>query len=180
MKESILFVLNGEPVEVIAAPETALADLLRDSFYLTGTKTGCRSGDCGACTVIVNGLAVNSCLIPVGKIQGANILTIEGLNRIDRPSDAGHTHSSSVASGSDCLHPIQQAFIDQGAVQCGLCIPGMIMSAKALLDQNPRPDEADIRKGMSGNLCRCTGYVKIEKAVRQAARVLREQMGERL
>lgn len=154
MAKNISFLLNGETVEVHAEPGELLVDVLRDRLHLTGTKIGCKAGDCGACTVLMNGQAVNSCLIPVGKVQGAAITTVEGV------------------AGKEGLHPIQQAFIDHGAIQCGLCTPGMIMSAKALLDQNHQPDKGDIREAMSGNICRCTGYVKIEKAVEEAARAL--------
>lgn len=157
MTKNISFVLNHELVEVQIDPGALLANVLRDHFHLTGTKIGCQAGDCGACTVIMNGRAVNSCLIPVGKAQEAEILTIEGLGQPDN------------------LHPLQQAFIDCGAVQCGMCIPGMIMAGKALLDENPDPGQDEIREGMSGNICRCTGYVKIEKAVQQAAAVLRRE-----
>jgi carbon-monoxide dehydrogenase small subunit len=156
MNRQISFTLNGETVAVTADPMRVLADVLREDFQLTGTKTACRTGDCGACTVLMNGQAVNSCLIPIGMVEGSAIMTIEGLG------------------GPECPHPVQTAFIDQGAVQCGYCLPGMILAAKALLDENPNPASADIREGMAGNLCRCTGYVKIEKAVLQAAESLRQ------
>ncbi len=156
MAKNISFLLNGETVEVYAEPGELLVDVLRDKLRLTGTKIGCKAGDCGACTVIMNGKAVNSCLIPVGKVQGASIATIEGV------------------ACKDGLHPLQQAFIDHGAIQCGLCTPGMIMSAKALLDKNCTPAKEEIREAMSGNICRCTGYVKIEKAVEEAAKTLRD------
>lgn len=156
----IRFTLNGEAVEVGVDPGAALLDVLRDHFHLTGVKCGCRSGDCGACTVIVNGHTVNSCLVPMGKVEGAEVLTVEGLSKNGQPD------------------VIQQAFMDQGSVQCGYCIPGMVLSAKALLDANPDPDKDDIRAAIAGNICRCTGYVKIEAAIEQAARELRQQ-GER-
>ncbi len=152
--QTIRFTLNGEAVEVTTDPGTLLLDVLRDHFQLTGVKAGCRSGDCGACTVIFNGKTADSCLVPMGKVEGANILTVEGLSKDGRPDI------------------IQQAFMDQGSVQCGYCIPGMVLSAKALLDANPSPDKADIRSAISGNICRCTGYVKIEAAIEQAARDL--------
>ena len=139
------FTLNGEPVQVKVAPADMLLDVLRDKLALTGTKKGCGRGECGACTVILNGQAVDSCLIPAVKAQGAVVETIEGL-----------------AKGNQ-LHPLQEAFADLGAVQCGYCTPGMIMSAKALLDKNPHPDSNAIREGISGNICRCTGYVKIRR-----------------
>lgn len=156
MAKVISFLLNGETVEVYADPGEMLVDVLRDKLHLTGTKVGCKAGDCGACTIIMDGQAVNSCMVPLGKAQGANILTIEG-----------------VAAKDDALHPVQQAFIDEGAVQCGYCIPGMVMSAKALLDQNNDPTHDEIREAMSGNICRCTGYVKIEAAIKSAAKVMK-------
>ena len=156
MAKNISFLLNGEQVEVYTDPGELLVDVLREKLQLTGTKIGCKAGDCGACTVLLNGTAVNSCLIPVGKVQGASVVTIEGL-----------------ADGEQ-LHPVQQAFIDHGAVQCGMCTPGMILSAKALLDNNPSPTQEEIREGLSGNICRCTGYVKIEEAVAGAADTMRQ------
>lgn len=157
MAKLISFLLNGETTEVYAEPGEMLVDVLRDKLQLTGTKVGCKSGDCGACTVIMDGKAVNSCMIPVGKAQGATITTIEG-----------------VAAPDGTLHPLQQAFIDQGAIQCGMCTPGMVMAAKALLDKKTDPNKEEIREAMSGNICRCTGYVKIEAAVESAAKQLRE------
>lgn len=148
----ISFTLNGERVTVYAKPGELLVDVLRDKLELTGTKVGCRAGDCGACTVILDGCAVNSCLIPVGKVEGAEVQTVEG-----------------VADGGE-LHPVQQAMVDNGAVQCGFCFPGMVMSAKALLDNDPNPDREGIRTALAGNICRCTGYAKIEEAVANAAR----------
>lgn len=162
MLKTITFLLNGETVEVYANPGEMLVDVLRDKLHLTGTKVGCKAGDCGACTVIMDGRAVNSCMIPVGKAQGANIVTIEG-----------------VAAKDGSLHPVQQAFIDEGAVQCGYCIPGMVMSAKALLDENQDPSREEIQEAMSGNICRCTGYVKIEAAIKSAAGRLRENPAAR-
>jgi carbon-monoxide dehydrogenase small subunit len=147
----ISFIVNGEPVSVLTPPDTPLVDILREKLGLTGTKIGCRQGDCGACTVIMNGKAVNSCLIPAGKAEGSEIMTIEGLE------------------GPDKLHPIQQALIDNGAVQCGFCFPGMVLSAKALLDENPEPSRSEIRQAMAGNICRCTGYTKIEDGIADAA-----------
>jgi aerobic-type carbon monoxide dehydrogenase small subunit (CoxS/CutS family) len=146
------FKLNGKTVEVAVEPGTLLVDLLREDFGLTGTKVGCREGECGACTVLVDGEAYNSCLMPVLKVQGREVTTIEGLQKAD---------------GS--LDPIQEAFMDAGAAQCGFCTPGMIMSAKALLDSNPNPEEKEIRKALSGVLCRCTGYRKIVQAVKSVA-----------
>ena len=146
------FTLNGKRVEVAAAPGTLLVDLLRDNFNLTGTKVGCREGECGACTVLVDGEAYNSCLMPAHKVQGREVTTIEGLQQAD---------------GS--LDPIQEAFMEAGAAQCGFCTPGMIMNAKALLSKNPNPDEEEIRMALSGVLCRCTGYRKIVEAVKNVA-----------
>jgi len=150
---TISFTLNGEVTEVIAEPGEMLLDVLRDKLGLTGTKEGCGTGGCGACTVILDGLTVNACLTPMGKVVGSKLVTIEGVA----------THD---------LHPVQQALIDTGAVQCGYCIPGIVMSSKALLDRRPNPTLNEIRKALDGNLCRCTGYVKIEEAVQRAAAVL--------
>lgn len=150
-KKLITFTLNGEETEVFVEPDRALVDVIRDDLRLKGTKIGCRAGDCGACTVIMNGLAVNSCLIPVAKASGCDIQTVEG-----------------VADGAK-LHPVQQAMVDNGAVQCGFCFSGMVMSAKALLDANPNPTREEIRTAISGNLCRCTGYKKIQDAIEDAA-----------
>ena len=144
--------INGKVYETEADPCMRLVDLLRDVFALTGTKEGCGEGECGACTVIVNGNAVNSCLILAGQVQDADIVTIEGLT----------------VEGE--MHRLQKAFVDAGAVQCGFCTPGMILSAKALLDNNPSPSDEDIKVAISGNLCRCTGYTKIVDAVRMACR----------
>lgn len=151
---TIKFTLNGEPVEVIVAPSDMLADILREKLHLTGTKKGCGKGECGACTVIMNGEAVNSCMIPALKALDAVIETIEGIGSTDR------------------FHPLQESFMDEGAIQCGFCTPGMIMSAKALLDKKLCPTREEIKEAIAGNICRCTGYVKIEKAVRAAAQKL--------
>jgi carbon-monoxide dehydrogenase small subunit len=134
-----------------------LLQLLRDNFHLTGAKLGCDVGDCGACTVIVDGQAVNSCLMLAGQADGREVLTIEGLASKDR------------------LHPIQKFFEDAGALQCGFCGPGVLMSAKALLDENLNPSTQEVRDALSGNLCRCTGYTKMIEAVQEAARLLREE-----
>ena len=142
--------LNGEPVTVEVEPFEILVDVLRDTLGLTGAKVGCNEGECGACTVIMDGQAVLSCLLPALKAHGREVVTIEGLSRDDE------------------LHPLQQAFIVQGAVQCGYCTPGMIMSAKALLDENPQPSPEEIEVAMAGNLCRCTGYFQIVEAVEAA------------
>lgn len=147
------FTCNGKKVRVEAAPDMRALDLIRDVLGLTGTKEGCGRGECGACTILVDGRAVNSCLMYASKLNGRDVITIEGLS-----GDNGK------------LHPIQEAFLEEGAVQCGFCTPGMIMSARGLLDQNPEPDEEEIEEAISGNICRCTGYAKIIKAVERAAR----------
>ncbi len=152
---SITFTLNDETVSVAIDAKELLIDTLRETFGLTGTKKACGTGDCGACTVIINGKAVRSCILLTATVAGKKVLTIEGLG------DEEH------------LHPIQQAFIEAGAIQCGYCTPGMVLSAKALLDKNPKPTEDDIKDAISGNLCRCTGYTKILKAIETAARTMR-------
>ncbi len=146
MKQVLRLRVNGEDLEVYGEPSKTLLQVLRDDLQLTGTKEGCSSGRCGNCTVLIDGKAVKSCLILAPLAQGREILTIEGL-------------------GKDGLHPLQQAFIDYFAVQCGYCTPGMILSAKALLDENPNATYEEIREGLLGNLCRCTGYVKVMEAV---------------
>lgn len=153
-KLKIAFILNGKKVEAEITPELMLVDLLRDTFGLTGTKIGCGHGDCGACTIIMDAKSVASCIVLAAKADGTDILTIEGL-----------------ASG-DTLHPLQEAFVNAGAVQCGYCIPGMVLSSKVLLDENPAPSREDIKEALSGNLCRCTGYKKIFEAVEMAAKKL--------
>jgi len=157
MKKKIQITLNGKKTDLEVPSHRLLLDLLRDEIGLTGTKEGCGTGDCGACTVLLNGKAVNSCLIFSGELDGADIVTIEGLK-----------------IGPE-LHPVQRAFVQDGGVQCGYCTSGMLMMSKALLDENPDPSEEDIRFAISGNLCRCTGYAKIVKAVQDAARELRER-----
>jgi aerobic carbon-monoxide dehydrogenase small subunit len=152
-KIKIVFQLNGKKTEAKVLPETLLVDLLRDGLGLKGTKVGCREGECGCCTVLLEGNPINSCLLPALKVAGRSVTTIEGLTAKD---------------GS--LHPLQKAFVEEGAVQCGFCTPGMIMNAKALLDQNPHPTEAEIKESLSGVLCRCTGYQKIVRAVQATAR----------
>lgn len=152
MNTEIRFELNGIEVALSLEGHERLIDILRENLGLTGTKEACGKGECGACTVIVDGKAVNSCLFPALEIEGKSVITIEGLH--------GPEHRLSV---------LQQAFVDCGAIQCGFCTPGMILSAKALLDSNPNPSEEDIREALSGNLCRCTGYVQILEAVKLAA-----------
>ncbi len=148
---NVTMTVNGVLRSAAVPPETTLLRLLRDEFQLTGAKLGCDVGDCGACTVIVDGKSVNSCLMLAGQANGREILTIEGLATVDR------------------LHPIQKVFEDLGALQCGFCGPGVIMSAKALLDENPKPTVQEIRDGLAGNLCRCTGYTKMIEAIQLAA-----------
>ena len=150
-KIGIALEINGERHEVLVEPERTLLDVLRTDLGLTGTKTNCLDAECGVCTVLVDGIAVNSCLYLAVAAQGRAVTTIEGL----APGGA--------------LHPLQEAFIEHGAVQCGYCIPGMILTAKAYLDEHPRPGEAEIREALAGNLCRCTGYQKIVDAVMAAA-----------
>jgi carbon-monoxide dehydrogenase small subunit len=150
-KRLIKFVLNGKPVELEVEPELLFVDLLRERLGLTGTKIGCGEGDCGACTVLVDGKNMNSCLMLAVKADGHDIVTVEGLGDYDK------------------LHPLQEAFIAEGAVQCGFCTPGMLLSAKSLLDVNPHPKREEIAKHISGNLCRCTGYTKIVNAIEKVA-----------
>jgi carbon-monoxide dehydrogenase small subunit len=153
--------VNGEWRTASVPPETTLLTLLRERFNLTGAKLGCDVGDCGACTVIVDGKAVNACLMLAGQADGREVLTIEGL------------------ATRDALHPLQRAFEDHAALQCGFCGPGVILAAKALLDENPDPTRQEIRDAISGNLCRCTGYTKMIFAIQEAARELRSETGER-
>ncbi len=148
-------IVNGDHyvLEHVSVNRTLLR-VLRDDLGLTGTKEGCSEGDCGACTVLVDGQPVNSCLVLAAEVDGKQLLTVEGLAK------------------EGVLHPLQRAFIAAGAVQCGFCTPGMLLSAKALLDRNPKPSEGEIREALAGNLCRCTGYVRIINAVRQAAEAI--------
>ena len=151
-KTEIRCTVNEEERTLHAYPMERLLDVLREQLQLTGTKEGCGEGECGACSVMLNGQIVNSCLVPVAQAAGAEIKTIEG-----------------VASG-DQLHAVQQAFIECGGAQCGICTPGMVLAAVDLLSRNPNPDEAEIRTGLAGNLCRCTGYMKIFESVVRACR----------
>jgi carbon-monoxide dehydrogenase small subunit len=149
MKQTIRFILNGESMEVEIEPHLTLIQLLREKLELIGTKEGCGMGECGACTVLLNGKTVNSCIFPAIEVDGKAVTTIEGL-----------------ADAQGNLHPIQKAFIEYGAIQCGFCTPGMVLSAKALLDENQKPTEEEIRNGIAGNLCRCTGYIQIVQAIK--------------
>ncbi len=151
----VTITVNGSVRSASVAPETTLLKLLRENFQLTGTKLGCDVGDCGACTVIVDGMAVNACLMLAAQADGREVLTIEGL------------------ASTDKLHPLQKVFEDLGSLQCGFCGPGMLLSAKALLDDNPNPTVHEIRDALAGNLCRCTGYSKIIEGVQDAARMMR-------
>lgn len=150
------FELNRRPVEVEIEPRETLAEVLRDRLNLTGTKISCEVQVCGACTVLVDGLPVSACTYLAYEARNRSVLTIEGM-----------------AAADGTLHPIQQAFIDEFAFQCGFCTPGMILATKALLDENPAPTEEEIKHYMDGNICRCTGYVPIVKAIQRAARILR-------
>jgi carbon-monoxide dehydrogenase small subunit len=161
MKQVIELSINGINYDVIVSAEDLLIDVLREKVGLTGTKKGCGQGDCGTCTVIIDGRRTLACLTLAIACQGKSILTIEGVEQ----------------NGE--LHPIQKAFIEKGAIQCGYCTPGMVLSAKALLDENPNPTKEEIQRGISGNLCRCTGYEKIVEAVQEAAETLKAGKGGR-
>lgn len=149
-KSEIALKVNGQSHRLEVFPMARLLDVLREELLLTGTKEGCGEGECGACTVIVDGRIVNSCLVPVVQVNGSEITTIEGV------------------AGEDDLHAVQHAFIEHGGAQCGICTPGMVLAAVDLLERNPQPTEADIRIALAGNLCRCTGYMKIFESVLQA------------
>ena len=151
MKQILRFTVNEEPREIAVEPWWTLLDVLRDQLELTGAKKGCDRGDCGACTVLLDGKPIVSCTTLAVQANGRRVTTIEGL------MSEGHPH------------PLQQAFVDHGAVQCGFCTPGMVLAAKALLDENPSPTEDDVREAIAGNLCRCTGYAKIVEAVLSVA-----------
>ena len=151
MKETVNFIVNGQKVRLILEGSETLLECLRDQVGLTGTKKGCDQGDCGACTVLIDGRPVNSCLVLAAEVVGREITTIEGLAQGDK------------------LHPLQQAFIEHNAIQCGFCTPGMILTSLALLNEIPNPSEEEIRRYLQGNLCRCTGYSKIVEAIQAAA-----------
>jgi len=157
MKRMATFLVNEKHYELAIEPHMLLIEVLRDKLGLTGTKQGCEIGNCGACTVLIDGKPVLSCLTLALTVEGRHITTIEGLSQ------------------GTSLHPIQKAFIDHGAIQCGFCTPGMILSAKALLDKNPNPNEKEVKQALSGNLCRCTGYVKIIEAVLAAPEVISKE-----
>jgi len=152
-KQLITLTINGERAEVAVEPRWTLLEMVREALRFTGAKEGCGTGDCGACSMIVDGRLVTSCLMLAAQADGRNVVSIEGL------------------ATNGTLHPVQQAFIDTGGVQCGFCTPGMIMAAKSLLDHNSSPSLEDVREGLAGNLCRCTGYAKIYEAVMRAAQV---------
>jgi carbon-monoxide dehydrogenase small subunit len=154
MKE-IEFVINGKPYELSIPPWKTLLEMIREDLILTGTKEGCGQGECGSCTVIMGGKTVNSCLVPAVEADNQEIITIEGL-----------------ADGEN-LHPIQDAFVEQAGMQCGFCTPGMIISAKSLLDRNPNPSLEEIKEGIAGNFCRCTGYTKIVESISAAAEAMK-------
>jgi carbon-monoxide dehydrogenase small subunit len=154
--KEITFTINGQTQTLSIQPWRTLLEVIREDLQLTGTKEGCGQGECGSCTVIMGGKTVNSCLVPAVEAHGQEIITIEGL------------------SNGDTLHPIQEAFVEHSGMQCGFCTPGMIMSAKALLDRNSEPSEEEIREGIAGNFCRCTGYTKIIESIDAAAKTLRK------
>jgi len=156
MSDQVRIELNGEWKEASVEPETTLLELLRDIWGLTGTKRGCDEGDCGACTVLLDGQPVNSCLILALRVNGRQVTTIEGLGEVEH------------------LHPLQTAFVQYGALQCGFCGPGILLSAKALLDSNPHPTRTEIQQALSGNICRCTGYSKIIEAVLSASLMIKK------
>ena len=160
-KINVKLKVNGDTYELAVYPSRTLVEVLRDDLRLTGTKIGCETGDCGACTILLNGKSVCSCLTLAIEGQGKEITTIEG-----------------VGLNYDKLHPIQEAFVNEGAIQCGYCTPGMVMSAKHLLDKNPEPTELEIRKALSGNLCRCTGYGRIVKAIEVAGEKMKNSEKE--
>jgi len=154
---TVTLTINGQNQQVRTSPDATLLDLIRTDLGLTGTKDGCREGECGACTVLVDGRVINACLVFAWQADGLDVFTVEGL------ADNGR------------LHPLQRAFIEQGAVQCGFCTPGMLVSAYGLLKENPRPNEEQIRQALTGNLCRCTGYTKIIQAIQAAAEEMRDE-----
>jgi aerobic carbon-monoxide dehydrogenase small subunit len=161
MMKALTFTLNGDQTRVEVDPGELLLDVLRRRLFLTGTKKGCGEGECGACTVLLDGQPVLACLLPAMKVQGRAVTTIEGLGHEQR------------------LHPVQEAFLEKGAVQCGFCTPGMVLSSKSLLDGQPQPSEDEIKQALSGHLCRCTGYVQILEAVKDAAEKMTRAEGRK-
>ena len=157
MKMKLRFILNGQAIELEAPPEKRLIDLLREDLHLTGAKEGCGEGECGSCTVLLDDAAVHACLVLAGQIDGHSVTTIEGLGKDGE------------------LDPLQTAFIENMAIQCGYCTPGMIMAARGLLLKNPDPSEAEIRNAISGNICRCAGYAQIIQAIQAAAKAYRKE-----
>ncbi len=157
----VSFILNSKETVIDTEPDRRVVDILREDLHLTGTKEGCGSGECGACTILVDGESRLSCLMLSAQLEGKDIVTVEGL------------------SGNGNMHPIQEAFVEYGAVQCGFCTPGMVMSVSDLLKRNPEPDRAEIREAISGNLCRCTGYQKIVDAVEAAANRMKNKKTDR-
>ncbi len=151
-KVPITIEVNGESYEGLVKTSTTLLDFIRENLFLSGTKKGCDTGECGACTIILDGKVVNSCLVLAVDANGSKVTTVEGIGQMDNP------------------HPLQRAFVRFGAIQCGYCTPGMLMSSKALLDRNPNPSEMDIKTALSGNLCRCGGYLKIAEAIKSVAK----------
>lgn len=160
MKRIIRFKLNGEDMEEYVQDNLTMVDFLRKQMHLPGTKRGCEEGECGACTILLDGDAVDSCMMLAAEADGHEVVTIEGVMR------------------NGVLHPLQKEFIDRWALQCGFCTPGMIMSALSLLNENPHPTEQEIRDGIAGNLCRCTGYAKIVEAIDAAAKVMAKEVAE--
>jgi carbon-monoxide dehydrogenase small subunit len=162
MSPTIAFTLNGVARECRSAPLTRLIDALREECELTGTKEGCGEGECGSCTVLIDGQPVNACLVALGQVAGRTVVTVEGIAR---------------ARGGDALAPIAQCFVDHGGAQCGICTPGMMIAAHELLEANDAPTEAEVREAIAGNLCRCTGYQRIVDSVLEAAKLVRAQKG---
>jgi carbon-monoxide dehydrogenase small subunit len=161
MMKSLAFTLNGEQIQLDVEPGELLLDVLRRRLFLTGTKKGCGEGECGACTILLDGTPVLSCLLPAMKVQGRTVTTIEGIGR------------------ETSLHPVQESFLEKGAVQCGFCTPGMVLSSKSLLERRPNPTEEEIKQALSGHLCRCTGYIQILEAVKDAAEKMTHGRGGR-
>ena len=157
MKKPLRMTVNGEPQQLFVEPYCSLLDGLRDELHLTGTKKGCDEGDCGACTILLNGKPVTSCLVLAHSAHDAQVTTVEGLADRER------------------LHPVQQAFVDRGGLQCGFCTPGLIMAAVGLLNENPEPTRDDVKYAIGGNLCRCTGYSKVIEAILAAAQVMQTE-----